>query len=97
MSDLKIYNDIPRGMPPVHLKQPATHSSSFRQVLNEAVQQLDQAEKSSKVEVQKFLSKDSDFYSVMIALERADLPFQPVMQVRDKIIQAYEEIMKLQV
>jgi len=34
---------------------------------------------------------------VMIALEKADLSFQVMMQVRNKIVQAYQELMKSQV
>jgi flagellar hook-basal body complex protein FliE len=33
----------------------------------------------------------------MIALEKADLSFQLMMQVRNKIVQAYQEVMKAQV
>jgi flagellar hook-basal body complex protein FliE len=33
----------------------------------------------------------------MIAIEKADLTFQLMMQVRNKIISAYEEIMRMQV
>ena len=33
----------------------------------------------------------------MIALEKADLSFQVMMQVRNKIVSAYQEIMKTQV
>ena len=33
----------------------------------------------------------------MIALEKADLSFQVMMQVRNKIVQAYQEIMRSQV
>ena len=33
----------------------------------------------------------------MIAIEKADLSFQMMMQIRNKIICAYEEIMRMQV
>src|SRR2546429_661405 len=54
-------------------------------------------EKGSQGELQKFLSNESDLHSVMIALEKADLSFQVMMQVRNKIVQAYQELMKSQV
>jgi len=98
MSDFKIYNDIPRMMPSPSLpKQPASGSSSFSNILNEAVQQVNDVEKTSSAEAQKCLSNETDLHSVMMALEKADLSFQMMMQVRDKIVQAYEEIMKFQV
>ena len=95
MSDFKVYNDLPRMMPtPAAPKQAGT---SFGKMLGEAIQQVNEVEKGSQDELQKYLSNDSDLHSVMIALEKADLSFQVMMQVRNKFVQAYQEIMKSQV
>ena len=59
--------------------------------------EVDDVEKGSQGELQKFLSNESDLHSVMISLEKADLSFQTMMQVRNKIVSAYQEIMKAQV
>jgi flagellar hook-basal body complex protein FliE len=37
-----------------------------------------------------------DVHSAMIAVERADLSFQLMMQVRNKIVSAYQEIARMQ-
>ena len=95
MSDFKVYNDIPRMMPtPAAPKQAGT---SFGKMLGEAIQQVNDVENTSQGELKKYLSNESDLHSVMIALEKADLSFQLMMQVRNKIVQAYQEIMKSQV
>ena len=96
MSDFKVYNDLPRVLPaPVAPKQPVT--TSFGKILSEAIQQVNEVDQSSQDELQKFLGNESDLHSVMIALEKADLSFQVMMQVRNKFVQAYQEIMKSQV
>mgnify|MGYP001815413293 FL=1 len=41
--------------------------------------------------------KRNDIHATMIALEKADVAFQLLMQVRNKIISAYETIMRTQV
>jgi flagellar hook-basal body complex protein FliE len=96
MSDFKVYSDIPRMMP-----TPATPKAqpggSFGNLLKDAIQQVNDVEKTSQGELQKFLSNETDLHSVMISLEKADLSFQMMMQVRNKIVQAYQEIMKSQV
>jgi|SRR2546425_11449858 len=98
MSDFKVYNDIPRMMPtPKAPTQAPSGPASFGKLLNEAVQQVNDVEKGSQGELQKFLGNESDLHSVMIALEKADLSFQMMMQVRNKIVSAYQEIMKSQV
>jgi flagellar hook-basal body complex protein FliE len=95
MSDFKVYSDIPRVMPaPAAPKQAP---AGFGNLLKEAIQQVNDVEKTSEGELQKFLSNESDLHSVMISLEKADLSFQVMMQVRNKIVQAYQEMMKTQV
>ena len=96
MSDFKVYNDLPRVMPaPIAAKQQG--NASFGKMLTEAIQQVNDVQQGTQDELQKFLSNESDLHAVMIALEKADLSFQTMMQVRNKFVQAYQEIMKSQV
>ena len=102
MSDFTVYNNIPRVMPSASAPKAggtagAGGPSSFGNLLNEAIQQVNDVEKGSQGELQKFLSNESDLHSVMISLEKADLSFQMMMQVRNKIVSAYQELMKSQV
>jgi flagellar hook-basal body complex protein FliE len=103
MSDFKLYNNLPRIMPsPGGLKagsgtaNPAT-DTSFGNLLKDAIRQVTSVEEGSQGELQKFVGGESDLHSVMLALEKADLSFQMMMQVRNKFVQAYQEIMKTQV
>jgi flagellar hook-basal body complex protein FliE len=38
-----------------------------------------------------------DVHSAMTAMQKADLSFQMMMQVRNKLIDAYHEVMRMQV
>src|SRR6266404_7679991 len=100
MDEFKVYNNLPRTMPstmpPTTASNQQPAGASFGKLLNEAVQQVNDVESTSQGELQKFLSNESDLHSVMISLEKADLSFQMMMQVRNKIVQAYQEIMKSQ-
>ena len=84
-------------MPAPSAPKTKTPGGSFGNLLTEAIQQVNDVEKGSQGELQKYLNNESDLHSVMIALEKADLSFQTMMQVRNKIVQAYQEIMKSQV
>jgi len=97
MGDFRVYNDLPRMMPSTTATKQQPSTAAFGKLLNEAIQQVNDVENTSQGELQKFLSNESDLHSVMIALEKADLSFQMMMQVRNKIVQAYQEIMKSQV
>ncbi|MFQ5780758.1 MAG: flagellar hook-basal body complex protein FliE [Nitrospiria bacterium] len=41
--------------------------------------------------------KTQDLHQTMIAIEKADVSFQLMMQVRNKILSAYEEITRMQI
>lgn len=70
----------------------------FKKLLQEAVNEVDQAQKVSDQEVKKLLEGEiQDVHSAMIALQKADLSFQLMMQVRNKLIEAYQEVMRMQV
>ena len=97
MNDFKVYNDLPRLMPSPATPKQQPAGTSFGKLLSEAVQQVNDVEKTSQGELQRLLGNEADLHTVMIALEKADLSFQLMMQVRNKIVAAYQEIMKSQV
>jgi flagellar hook-basal body complex protein FliE len=100
MADFSVYNNIQKTFPqPTSMpKEGATAGGgSFGNFLKDAIDQVNNLEKSSSSELQNFMDEKTDLHSVMIALEKADLSFQTMMQVRNKIVSAYQEIMKTQV
>jgi flagellar hook-basal body complex protein FliE len=99
MADFSVYNNIQKSFPQptASPKDNAAAGGSFGNFLKSAIDQVNTLEKNSNAELEKFLDEKSDLHSVMIALEKADLSFQVMMQVRNKIVTAYQEIMKTQV
>jgi flagellar hook-basal body complex protein FliE len=70
---------------------------SFGDVLKNAVQSVDQVNNNATSQVSNLLQGgNSDVNSVMIAVEKADVSFQLMMQVRNKIVTAYQDIEKMQ-
>jgi flagellar hook-basal body complex protein FliE len=71
---------------------------SFGQLLKDAISTVNEVQKQSDQEIQKLMTGESqDLHATLIAVQKADLSFQMMMQVRNKIIQAYQEIMRMQV
>jgi flagellar hook-basal body complex protein FliE len=71
--------------------------SGFRDVLGSAIDDIQQLEGQAETQVAGVLGGDgADVHSAMIAVEKADLSFQLMMQVRNKIVSAYEEISRMQ-
>jgi flagellar hook-basal body complex protein FliE len=80
---------------------PAPASSNaegnFFESLQQSINQAGGAEGDTTAQVaQLFSGKGADLHSAMIAVEKADLSFQLMMQVRNKIVQAYQQISNMQ-
>jgi flagellar hook-basal body complex protein FliE len=70
---------------------------NFGSVLTNAINQVEQIHGSAEQQVTDLLKGDrSDVHNVMIAVEKADIAFQLMMQVRNKIVSAYQEVSRMQ-
>jgi flagellar hook-basal body complex protein FliE len=70
---------------------------SFSSVLSNAVQTVDQLHQTAASQVGSLLQGGgADLNNVMIAVAKADVSFQLMMQVRNKIVSAYQDIEKMQ-
>lgn len=73
-------------------------AKSFADTLKEAVNNVNTMQKQADVKAQELaVGKSQDVADVMITAEKADIALKLMVQVRNKIIEAYQEIMKMQV
>ena len=71
--------------------------AGFGGILNGALDQVNQLNSSAQQQIGNLLTNgNSDLSSVMVAVEKADVAFQLMMQVRNKIVSAYQDIEKMQ-
>lgn len=78
------------------LDSPA-QSGTFGDVLKGAISQVSDLEAGAEQQVSTLLSGgNADMSKVMISLEKADVAFQLLMQVRNKVVTAYQDIEKMQ-
>lgn len=71
---------------------------SFGQYLNEALGEVNKLQNdAANANVQLATGKIEDVSQVVIAAEKATIAFQLTMQVRNKVIDAYQEVMRMQV
>jgi len=94
ISSLRI---LPAEADTATLGRSTASESVFRDVLHSAVEDIQQLEGQAGAKVAGVLEGNgADVHSALIAVEKADLSFQLMMQVRNKIVSAYEEISRMQ-
>ncbi len=71
----------------------------FSQILKNTLDQVNQAQQTAQQMTEDFASGQSNvnLQDVMINLQKANLSFQEMVQVRNKLVTAYQNIMNIQV
>lgn len=104
MSNINDINLISRlkSLRPAEFKRPdegkleaGRGGPNFSQVLKTAIEEVSGLEREADTALQKLATGSSDnIHEAMIALQKANLSFKAMMEVRDKLISAYKEIMR---
>ena|SRR6185437_8878341 len=95
---------------PVHLSIPAIQAPSavgaaassggtaFQNILNDAISKVETFGKTADTSINNFLSGEGEeLHQVAIKAQQAELSFDLFLQVRNKIVSAYQEVMRMQV
>ena len=79
--------------------QAAPGGVDFAEVLNNSIEQVNQAQQGADTLAANFAAGDSNanLHDVMIALQKANVSFQEMVQVRNKLVTAYHDVMNMQV
>jgi flagellar hook-basal body complex protein FliE len=72
-------------------------SGSFGDSLAKLVNSVETSDQAANTAVQGMIDGTGDVHDAMIALQRAELTLQLTVQVRNKLVQAYQDIMRMPV
>jgi flagellar hook-basal body complex protein FliE len=70
--------------------------NGFGSALADAIQGVDQTQKQAEGSIQDFLQGKGELHNVALATQRAEMTFDLGLQIRNKVVSAYQEIMKMQ-
>lgn len=72
--------------------------ADFGKMLREVIGQVSEAQHRAGELAQRFAAGEPiDEHTLVLAMERANLAFQLTLHVRNKVLEAYQEIMRLQI
>jgi len=74
----------------------AGKSADFASLMDGAIQGIEQPRQEANQSIQGLLNGEGELHTVALSVQRADLAFELGMQVRNKVVAAYQEIMKMQ-
>jgi len=98
MSDITLVSQLNAMRPVGNVAPAAPAAEGFGEALKAAVGKVNDAQLAADGAVEKLQTGESrNLHEVMISLEKADISMRLLMQVRNKVIEAYQEVMRMQV
>jgi flagellar hook-basal body complex protein FliE len=75
----------------------AARPGAFQSALESAIGKVDGLRQTAAQGVEQFLAGEGgELHSTIMATQRAELAFEMFLQVRNKVVQAYQEVMRMQ-
>jgi flagellar hook-basal body complex protein FliE len=71
--------------------------TDFQKVLKRSIEEVDGLAKEANHSVQEMIAGKMDVHQAMVAMEQANISFRLMVQVRNKMMAAYDEIMRMQI
>jgi flagellar hook-basal body complex protein FliE len=79
------------------VKMPDAAESNFGDILKDTVNEVNKLQAGANSKIGELLSGNAqDVHSAMISVQEANLSFDLMVQVRNKMVSAYQEISRLQ-
>lgn len=98
MNNILIQRDLLAPSPQKESNAATKGTVSFADVLKNKVQEINELQLDADNAISRVELEDSgSIHEAMIALEKASISFRTMMQVRNKILDAYHEVMRMQV
>jgi flagellar hook-basal body complex protein FliE len=83
---------------PSEIKAPQKSGESFAGTLQKALENVNNLQVNAEDAAKKLaMGEAEDVHQVMIAVEQAKLAMQLTVQVRNKVVEAYQEISRMQI
>jgi flagellar hook-basal body complex protein FliE len=99
MPDLRI-DDIRRQLEDISIKSRIQSpqekpGDNFSAVLKNAMDEVNTDQLKAETSIQDYVSgKETNLHNTLISLEKADISFKLMMQVRNKLLDAYQQVMR---
>jgi flagellar hook-basal body complex protein FliE len=71
---------------------------AFQDIFTSAVQRVEGGQQNAAASVERFLTGEGeDLHTTILATTQAELSFNMFLQTRNKVVSAYQEIMRMQI
>ncbi len=89
-------DDTPRSLP--QPRQEGDDKTSFSDTLKDAIESVDESQKQAEGKIEAYVAgEEENLHDVMISMNQAKLHFQMMTETRNRVLEAYQELMRMPV
>lgn len=82
----------------VNFGSPTNEGASFTEMIRDAVNSVNSIQKESETGVENIIAgKAENIHEVMISMQKAQLSFQLMVEIRNKALETYQELSRMQI
>ncbi len=90
--------DDPLALPQIQWPDESGTEHRFGNALMQAIEQVDDAQTASGQQIESFIAGEQEnLHEVMVSMNQAKLSFQLLVEVRNKMVDAYHELYRMQI
>jgi len=98
MKDITMLSHLNSLAPPSLNRSQETTSPGFTDMLANAISETNKSQVTADRAIEKLSSgEEKNIHEAMITMEKADISLRLMVQMRNKVVEAYQEIMRMQV
>jgi flagellar hook-basal body complex protein FliE len=95
---IRSYSDLQIYFPSMQEAQEIEGTQSFKKVLASYLQDTNNLQHGADAEIQRMVAGEAeDLHEVTMAMDEAEAAFDLMMEIRNKLVGAYQEVMRMQV
>lgn len=98
MQDISIATHLQSLVPSLDQGPQKSETGGFGEMLTKAIEETNSAQlKADKATADLVTGRADNIHEVMLSMEEADISMRMLVQMRNKVVDAYQEIMRMQV
>jgi flagellar hook-basal body complex protein FliE len=82
---------------PMEKAAPAEGGPAFSDILKDSIENVNRLQKEADVMLEKYTKGEASQDQVMVAFKKSQIAFEALLQIRNKLVEAFEEVQRMRI
>lgn len=82
---------------PAEKAAPAEGGPAFSDILKDSIENVNRLQKEADVMLEKYTQGEASQDQVMVAFKKSQIAFEALLQIRNKLVEAFDEVQRMRI